>query len=125
RYLEFAIEAPSMGRDAEDPVTASLNEHRLSLTKLPHYRREIDFIGDMLPALRDLDGYATRRKAAEHERTQSMVELGRLAEGITFLAERYRQDHQRHEADHLGKKTERDRLVTQRDNAKRYVTGYD
>ncbi len=125
RYLEFAIEAPSMGRDAEDPVTASLNEHRLSLTKLPHYRREIDFIGDMLPALRDLDGYATRRKAAEQERTQSMVELGRLAEGITFLAERYRQDHQGHEADHLGKRTERDRLVTQRDNAKRYVTGYD
>lgn len=125
RYLEFAIEAPSMGRDAEDPVTASLNEHRLSLTKLPHYKRELDFIAEMLPALRDLDGHATRRKLAEQERIVALTELGNLAEGLMFLAQRFRKEHAAYDAEHGAKKTQRDEFVTLRDNAKRHLSGYE
>lgn len=125
RYLEFALEAPSMGRDAEDPVTASLNEHRLSLTKLPHYGKEIDFIADMLPALRDLDGHTTRRRLADQERSTALAELANLAEGLAFLAARYREEQRKYDSEHSAKKTERDQLVTQRDNAKRYASGYE
>lgn len=125
RYLEFAIEAPTMGRDAEDPVTANLNEHRQSLTKLPHYQKEIDFIDQILPPLRELDGHANRRKTADSDRSQAMSELGLLAEGIAFLEQDYRKRQGEFERQHREKKTTRDGLITQRDNARRYASGYD
>ncbi|MDO8544488.1 MAG: hypothetical protein Q7S40_28950 [Opitutaceae bacterium] len=125
RYLEFAIEAPTMGRDGEDPVTANLNEHRQSLTKLPHYQKEIDFIDQMLPPLRELDGHATRRKTADTERSQAMSELGLLAEGLSFLERQYRTKQAEHEREHREKKSTRDGLIAQRDNARRYASGYD
>jgi hypothetical protein len=125
RYLEFAIEAPTMGRDAEDPVTANLNEHRQSLTRLPHYLKELDFIAQVLPPLRELDGHSTRRKTAESERNQAMFELGQLAEGIEFLQQQYRAKQRESETRHDERKAERDGLITQRDNARRYASGYD
>jgi hypothetical protein len=75
RYLEFALEQPTMGRDGEDPVTASLNEHRHALMKKPHYEKERDFIDEMVPHLKTLDGHGQRRRTAEADRLGAMSEL--------------------------------------------------
>lgn len=125
RYLEFAIEAPSMGRDAEDPITASLNEHRLALLKLPHYRKELEFIAEALPLLQELASLAGRKQTADRERTDAMTELVALAAGALFLQQRYQAEfgHRRTEVENL--KTENGQLTTRRDNARRYAPGYE
>src|ERR1043166_1299943 len=68
RYLDFALEQPTMGRDGEDPVTASLNEHRHALPRKPLYEKERDFIDEMVPHLQTLDGHGQRKRTADAER---------------------------------------------------------
>lgn len=125
RYLEFAVEPPTMGREAEDPVTANLNEHRQALMKQPHYRKEQEFIQEIVPHLQELDGHAKRKRTAGTERNAAVSELQRLADGVLFLESKYRAEQREYEADHIAKKGDRDELVRKRDNAKRHAAGYD
>jgi hypothetical protein len=125
RYLEFAVEPPIMGREAEDPVTANLNEHRQALMKQPHYRKEQEFIQEIVPHLQELDGHAQRRRTAEAERNAAVSELQQFADGILFLEPRFRTEQKAYAAEYVAKKGERDELVRKRDNAKRHAAGYD
>ncbi len=125
RYLEFAVEPPTMGREAEDPVTANLNEHRHALMKQPHYRKEQEFIQEMVPHLQELDGHAQRKRNADSERNAAVSELQQHADGVLFLESKFRADEKTYATDYVTKKGERDELVRKRDNAKRHAAGYD
>ena len=114
-----------MGRDGEDPVTASLNEHRHALMKKPHYEKERDFIDEMVPYLETLDGHGQRRRTAEAERLAAMSELQSLADGVSFLTDLFRSQQRRCEENHAEKKGERDEHIRRRDNAKRHAAGYE
>lgn len=125
QYLEFAIEPPVADGEALDPVTAILNEHRLSLAKRPHYERERDFIDQVQPRLRELDDSVVRQRQATLDRTRAFGDLQRLAGGVLYWEKYYKTKQADCAAELATKVTECDLVVNTRENAKRYASGFD
>lgn len=125
KYLEFAMETPVGGGEAEDPVTASLNEHRRSLAKLPQYRKEVDFIAAALPLLTELNGLNGLERTAQSERDEAFAQLRILADGVDFLLRSLRETFASNQSLKSSHEATRADLVRKRDNAKRHMEGYE
>jgi len=124
RFLSFAIEAPIDEREMEDPVTESLKEHRLSLLNEPHYKKELEFISEIVPHLTEVAGHCERRTLAEKQRSAAYSELSQLADGVLFFIEKFTKDEEILKSVLSIENDSMKSLLTQRENARRYAEGY-